>query len=217
MNFAEGWYDRRDGADRLDRQEEGQSCLARRRLACLPYLFQAVEIDGVPYWDGGFMGNPALFPLFNKTACPDIVIVQINPVERDATPRSAADIQDRLNEITFNGDAGDRFVNWLIDLGKLSRDECIRPFVPRIDGGCCLEPFSASSKLDATWSLSANCIGSGGKPPSNGLTRPTIRSGGKALSICGWPIVDRPKNDPVRGFVIAIAAFHTVMQQSHNK
>ena len=45
--------------------------------ACLPYLFQAVEIDGVPYWDGGFMGNPALFPLFCKTACPDIVIVQL--------------------------------------------------------------------------------------------------------------------------------------------
>lgn len=126
--------------------------------ACLPYLFQAVEIDGVPYWDGGFMGNPALFPLFYKTACPDIVIVQINPVERDATPRSAADIQDRLNEITFSGALlGEMraidFVNRLIDSGKLSRDEYIRPFVPRIDGGCCLEPFSASSKLDATWSL----------------------------------------------------------------
>jgi NTE family protein len=56
--------------------------------ACLPNLFQAVEIDRVPYWDGGFMGNPALFPMFYETACPDIVIVQINPVERDEMPRS---------------------------------------------------------------------------------------------------------------------------------
>jgi NTE family protein len=71
--------------------------------AGLPYLFQAVAIGGVPYWGGGYMGNPALFPLFYKTACPDIVIVQINPIERDAVPRSAHEIQDRLNEITFNG------------------------------------------------------------------------------------------------------------------
>jgi NTE family protein len=53
------------------------------------YLFQAVEIGGVPYWDGGYMGNPALFPLFYKTACPDIVVVQVNPIERDEVPRSA--------------------------------------------------------------------------------------------------------------------------------
>jgi NTE family protein len=82
--------------------------------ACLPNLFQAVEIDGMPYWDGGYMGNPALFPLFYKTACPDIVVVQVNPIERDEVPRSAHQIQDRLNEITFNGhalerNAGDRF------------------------------------------------------------------------------------------------------------
>ncbi len=67
--------------------------------ACLPYLFQAGEIDGVPYWDGGYMGNPALFRLFYKAASPDIVIVQINPIERDEVPRSAHQIQDRLNEI----------------------------------------------------------------------------------------------------------------------
>jgi NTE family protein len=126
--------------------------------ACLPYLFQAVEIDGVPYWDGGFMGNPALFPLFYKTACSDIVIVQINPVERHVTPRSASDIQDRLNEITFNGALlGEMraidFVNRLIESGKLSRDEYMSPFVHRIGGGRYLEPFQASTKLDASWSL----------------------------------------------------------------
>ena len=93
--------------------------------ACLPFLFQAVEIAGVPYWDGGYMGNPALFPLFYKTASPDILIVQINPIERNETPKTARDIQDRLNEITFNGALMGEFramdfVNRLIDKGKLS-------------------------------------------------------------------------------------------------
>jgi NTE family protein len=71
--------------------------------ACLPYLFPFVEIDGEFYWDGGFRGNPALFPLFYKTACPDIVIVQLDPIERATIPHSAHEIQDRMNEITFNG------------------------------------------------------------------------------------------------------------------
>ncbi|MGH6845040.1 MAG: patatin-like phospholipase family protein, partial [Methylocella sp.] len=134
--------------------------------ACLPYLFQGVEIDGVPYWDGGYMGNPALFPLFYKTASPDIVIVQINPIERDEAPRSAHEIQDRLNEITFNGALMGElraidFVNRLVDSGKLSRDDYMRPFVHRIGGGNFLAPFPASSKLDASWSLISKLHGIG--------------------------------------------------------
>lgn len=61
--------------------------------ACLPNIFQAVEIDGVPYWDGGYMGNPALFPLFYESASPDILIVQVNPVERKMTPRTNEEIR----------------------------------------------------------------------------------------------------------------------------
>src|ERR1700730_9478823 len=114
--------------------------------ACLPYLFQAVEIGGVPYWDGGYMGNPALFPLFYKTACPDIVIVQVNPIERKETPKSARNIQDRLNEITFNGALMAEFrvmdfVNRLIDDGKLPRDQYMRTRAHRIEGGKFLAPF----------------------------------------------------------------------------
>ena len=71
--------------------------------ACLPTVFQAVEIDGVPYWDGGYMGNPALFPLYYESMTDDILLVQINPLERRQTPRTAREIHDRLNEITFNG------------------------------------------------------------------------------------------------------------------
>ena len=134
--------------------------------ACLPYLFQAVEIGGVPYWDGGYMGNPALFPLFYKTASPDIVIVQVNPIERDEVPRSAHEIQDRLNEVSFNGALlGELraidFVNRLVDSGTLSRDDYMRPFVHRISGGRYLESFPASSKLDASWSLIGKLHGLG--------------------------------------------------------
>lgn len=126
--------------------------------ACLPNLFKAVEIDGTPYWDGGYTGNPALFPLFYKTACPDILIIQINPAERVATPRSAAEIQDRLNEITFNAALMSElraihFVDRLMDQGLLPADRYRRNFIHRVDGGAALLPFSARSKLDASWSL----------------------------------------------------------------
>ena len=70
--------------------------------ACLPFVFQAVEIDGEAYWDGGYMGNPALFPLVNDCQSRDIVIVQINPIVREEIPRTAPDILNRINEITFN-------------------------------------------------------------------------------------------------------------------
>ncbi len=70
--------------------------------ACLPQLFHAIEIDGDPYWDGGYMGNPAIWPLIYGCTSRDVVIVQINALERPGTPRTAAEISDRLNEITFN-------------------------------------------------------------------------------------------------------------------
>ncbi len=70
--------------------------------ACLPYLFQAVEIDGEAYWDGGYLANPPIFPLVRSKASRDVLIVMLNPLNRAKTPRSAGDIMDRLNEITFN-------------------------------------------------------------------------------------------------------------------
>ncbi len=69
---------------------------------CLPTLFQAVEIDGDAYWDGGYAGNPSLEPLVQICDSEDTILVQINPVERPGTPRSASDILNRLNEISFN-------------------------------------------------------------------------------------------------------------------
>jgi len=70
--------------------------------ACLPTMFQAVEIDGESYWDGGYSGNPTITPLVRECASRDTLLVQVNPIERDGTPRSAREILNRLNEVSFN-------------------------------------------------------------------------------------------------------------------
>ena len=70
--------------------------------ACLPTMFQAIEIDGEPYWDGGYAGNPTITPLVRESEAHDTILVQINPRERRETPRTAREILDRLNEISFN-------------------------------------------------------------------------------------------------------------------
>jgi len=70
--------------------------------ACLPTLFQAIELDGDAYWDGGYSGNPTITPLVRECRSHDTIVVQINPVERPGTPRSARDILNRLNEVSFN-------------------------------------------------------------------------------------------------------------------
>ena len=70
--------------------------------ACLPTLFQAIEIDGESYWDGGYSGNPTITPLVRECRSQDTILVQINPVERPQSPRSARDILNRLNEVSFN-------------------------------------------------------------------------------------------------------------------
>jgi NTE family protein len=126
--------------------------------ACLPMVFQAVEIDGEAYWDGGYMGNPALFPLFYEAHCDDILLVQINPLQRKELPTKAREIQDRLNEITFNASLlrelrAIDFVNRLVDQGKLPRDEYKRVLMHRIDGGPPLAEQTSSSRLNAEWSF----------------------------------------------------------------
>ena len=70
--------------------------------ACLPLLFKAVEIDGEYYWDGGYMGNPVLFPFFYEAESSDILIVHVNPIERDEVPTTSPEIMNRINEISFN-------------------------------------------------------------------------------------------------------------------
>lgn len=125
--------------------------------ACLPHMFQAVEIDGVPYWDGGYMGNPPLYPLFYETGTQDTVLIQINPIERAETPRTAREILNRLNEITFNSTLlremrSIDFVSRLIQEGKLSAEKYMDVRLHRIDGEA-LKPLQASSKVNAEWAF----------------------------------------------------------------
>jgi NTE family protein len=70
--------------------------------ACLPTLFQAIEIDGEAYWDGGYAGNPTITPLVRECNSSDTILVQVNPVDRPGTPRSAREILNRINEVSFN-------------------------------------------------------------------------------------------------------------------
>lgn len=126
--------------------------------ACLPHVFKAVEIDGIPYWDGGYMGNPPLFPLFRADGVPDTIIIQINPIERAETPKTARDILNRQNEITFNATLlremrAIDFVTRLIDDGKLDPLEYKRIYMHRISADEALKPLSSSSKVNAEWAF----------------------------------------------------------------
>jgi len=92
--------------------------------ACLPAVFRAVEIDGVSYWDGGYLGNPVLYPFFRSTDTEDVVIVQINPLVRKKIPTATREIVSRVNEITFNSSLmaelrAIEFVNRQIEHGHL--------------------------------------------------------------------------------------------------
>jgi NTE family protein len=124
--------------------------------ACLPQIFRAVEINGDPYWDGGYMGNPALFPLIEGTAANDVMIVQINPTERDEFPRTAADIQNRLNEITFNASlvkeiASLRLLKRLVRNGNGTEQRYARMCLHHISAERELRPLDISSKFNVEW------------------------------------------------------------------
>jgi NTE family protein len=146
----------RTGLPRTFRQGE-ISVDAVMASACLPSLYKAVEIDGEPYWDGGYVGNPALYPLVDESDCRDLVIVQINPIRSDTLPTSAAEIQNRLNEITFNSALikelrAITLLRRLIEAEGLETERYRDMRLHRI-GGEGLEHLSASSKLNAEWAF----------------------------------------------------------------
>ena len=122
--------------------------------ACLPMLFQAVEIDGEPYWDGGYSVNPALSPLIKDCAAADLLLVQINPLARAQAPKTSADIVDRVNELTFNASLLTQmraidFINRLLADGAISHELCKSVRVHRIDGSPSLDAYPASSRASA--------------------------------------------------------------------
>ena len=122
--------------------------------ACLPFLFQAVEIDGEHYWDGGYMGNPAIFPLIYECDSRDIVVVHINPIERRELPRTARDILNRVNEISFNSSLmremrAIHFVTDLIESGQLGEGRKKQMLIHAISADEFMMQLGARSKLNA--------------------------------------------------------------------
>lgn len=123
--------------------------------ACLPTVFQTVEIDGEAYWDGGYAGNPALFPLYEPDLPDDIVIVSINPWRREEVPETPLDIQNRLNEISFNASLlGElraiNFVRRLIAEGRMERGAMKAVNVHIIADDGLMGGLSADSKQSPT-------------------------------------------------------------------
>ena len=145
----------RTGRSRTFRREE-VSLDVVMASACLPQVFRAVEVDGEPYWDGGYTGNPALFPLVEETAAHDLLIVQINPMERKELPRTSGEIMNRLNEITFNASLIGE-INTLLLLKDLVTSQHVG--LERYAGMCLhhisaerqLSPLDVSSKLNVEW------------------------------------------------------------------
>ena len=132
--------------------------------ACLPTAFQAVELTDPEtgqieaYWDGGFSGNPALFPLYRKHLPEDVVIVSINPMRRDDIPKTPIEIQNRINEISFNaallGELRSvQFVKKLIAQGKLEQGTMKDVLVHFISDEALMNQLSASSKLTPSAAL----------------------------------------------------------------
>lgn len=124
--------------------------------ACLPYMFQAVEIDGEHYWDGGYMGNPALFPIIYNCESADIVVVHINPLSRCDEPKTAQEILNRVNEISFNSSLmremrAIAFVTDLIDDKQVKSNVLKRILIHAIEAEDFMQTLSVSSKLNADW------------------------------------------------------------------
>jgi NTE family protein len=123
--------------------------------ACLPTMFQAIEIDGEPYWDGGYAGNPTLTPLVRESDAHDTILVQINPRERPEPPRTANEILNRLNEISFNSPLMKelRMIALLRQVADPGHGEGARWAGMRTHRILTdkLAEFGASSKLNAEW------------------------------------------------------------------
>ena len=124
--------------------------------ACLPFMFKAVEIGGEAYWDGGYSGNPALYPLVDDQGCSDLVVVQINPLLRRQLPTSAREILNRLNEITFNSSLikelrAIQLLQQLIGAEGLELEKYRAMRLHLIHAEHLSEELSASSKLNTEW------------------------------------------------------------------
>ena len=125
--------------------------------ACLPQMYRAVEIDGEAYWDGGFSANPALYPLVTSTGSFDVLVVQLNPLQRHTVPRTARDIINRVNEISFNTSLIKELRALNVIQKLMQEGNAVSPNggdvrIHMIHGEEDVQDLPASSKLNAEWS-----------------------------------------------------------------
>jgi NTE family protein len=121
--------------------------------ACLPLMFQAVGIDGEGYWDGGYTGNPAIAPLYQVTTATDLIVIGINPLSRDTLPRTAREIANRIDEISFNSTfmlelSTIAFIDELLETKAIDPSRFRPLLLHGIDGGAKLGKLGASSKMN---------------------------------------------------------------------
>jgi NTE family protein len=124
--------------------------------ACIPFYFQSVEIDGQAYWDGGYVGNPSIWPLIYHTDVRDVLLVQINPLIRLGTPRTAHEIVNRMNEITFNSSLlaelrAINFVSRLVRDNHLDQNKYKDMRMHMIEAPDAKLDLNASSKVNTDW------------------------------------------------------------------
>jgi NTE family protein len=124
--------------------------------ACLPFMFQAVEVGGEYFWDGGYMGNPPLYPIIYNCESRDVLIVQLNPINIEKVPQTAQEILDRINTLSFNSSLmremrAVHFVTRLIDEGFDDGGRLKRMLIHTVDGQGILDKLGVSSKLNADW------------------------------------------------------------------
>lgn len=158
--------------------------------ACLPTVFQTVEIDGEAYWDGGFSGNPALFPLYEPDLPDDIVVVSINPMRRDDIPDTPLEIQNRINEISFNASLlGElraiNFVRRLIAEGRMDAGKMKAVNVHMISDDGLMNALSAETKLTPTPYLMERL-----KTAGRAAAERFLRDGGRKIGQEGMPLHD---------------------------
>jgi NTE family protein len=158
--------------------------------ACLPHLFQAVEIEGEPYWDGGYLANPPLWPLFSEDTPDDILLITLNAFERDDLPRAAGDIMDRLNEVVFNAPLvaelrAVAFVQELIQEGRLmpsERDRYRNILMHAIEADGWLGDLSLGSKFNTEWTF-LNDLKARGRAAADEWLRSCAGSVGRTSSV----------------------------------
>jgi NTE family protein len=121
--------------------------------ACIPSMFQAIEIDGEYFWDGGYMGNPPIFPLIYNCDSSDVLLIMVNPIHIEQVPQTAQAILDRINTLSFNSSLmremrAINFVNHLVDGGFDDGGRLKKVLIHCIDAEDEMSKLGVSSKLN---------------------------------------------------------------------